>query len=90
MENLQNREIYGPHLAIDIEKLGSIGTDIANRWLLGWPNAVKNLLDIGTYLDILTAQVDHEKTVLSNESGLRHLSPREILSVYEIREAPPC
>ena len=90
MENLHNREIYGLHLAIDIEKLGSIGTDIANRWLLGWPRAVKNLLDTGTYFDLFCAQVEQEKMILSNESGMRHLSPREILSVYEIREAPPC
>lgn len=90
MENLHNREIYGPHLAIEIEKLGSIGIDIANRWMLGWPGAVQNLLDNGTYFDLFCAQVEQEKTILSNESGMRHLSPSEILSVYEIRKAPPC
>lgn len=90
MENLLNREIYGSHLAIEIEKLGRIATGIANRWLSGWPTAVQNLLDNGTYFDLLVAQVDQEKTILANETNMRHLSPREILSMYEIREAPPC
>ncbi|MET3109096.1 hypothetical protein AAKU58_003945 [Oxalobacteraceae bacterium GrIS 1.18] len=89
MENLLTREIYGPDLAYKIEVLGNIAIEIANRWVSGWPSAVLNLLDNGTYFDLLVAQVDQEKTILANESGLRHLSPSEILSVYEISKAPP-
>ena len=90
MENLINRDIYGADLANKIEDLGSIATDIANRWESGWPSAVRSLVSNGTYLDLLIAQVDQEKTILANEASMRHLSPSEILSVHEISKAPPC
>jgi hypothetical protein len=90
MENLINRDIYGTDLADKIEELGSIATGIANRWVSGWPSAVQSLVSNGTYLDLLIAQVDQEKTILANEASMRHLSPSEILSVYEISKAPPC
>ena len=63
---------------------------VANRWLMGWPARVTALLKADTYLACLETQVEQEKTVLANETDLRHLSRREILQLYEIRESPPC
>ena len=90
MENLVNRELYGADLANDIEALGGIATGIANRWLLGWPTNVQSMLDAKTFFDLLVIQVDQEKQILTSESAMRHLSPAEILSVYEIKKSPPC
>ncbi|TDK65839.1 hypothetical protein [Sapientia aquatica] len=89
MENLYDREMYGADLASEVEQLGRIAIGIANRWVLGWPSVAQRMVENGTYLNLLISQVELEKTILSNEPGMRHLSPSEILSVYEIREAPP-
>ena len=90
MENLISQSAYGAELANEIETLGNLAIAIANRWMLGWPSAVQNLLENGTYYDSLCAQVEQEKAILANESNMRHLSPSEILSVYEIKKSPPC
>ena len=89
MQQLMERQTYGPGLALKIETMGATAISVANRWLLGWPGRVAALLKTGVYLDCLTAQVEHEKDILANEAGLRHLSRREILQMYEINEAPP-
>jgi len=87
-EYLTPRNIYLPSVACQIEALGTMAVSIANRWALGWPGPVQALLAEGGYIAALSAQVDQEKDVLANEAGLRHLSPREILQVYEINPAP--
>ena len=89
MEQLANREIYIHGMALMIEKMGSMAVSIANRWQLGWPDRVAALLAAGTYLIHLESQREREVDVLANEAGLRHLSRREILQVYEIKESPP-
>lgn len=89
MQELMDRQTYGPELALKIEVMGSVAVGVANRWLLGWRNRVIALLKVGAYLESLEAQVNQEKDILANEAGLRHLSRREILQMYEINEAPP-
>lgn len=89
MEELENRKTYPAELATGIEALGAMAISIANRWLMGWPERVAALLQSGAYLEHLAHQVEQEKTVLANESDLRHLSRREILQIYELRESPP-
>jgi hypothetical protein len=89
MQELIDRETYGPQLALKIETMGSISVGVANRWLLGWRNRVVVLLEMGAYLDCLTALVEQEKDVLAEAGDLRHLSPREILQMHGVNEAPP-
>ena len=89
MEALYSPKTYPHPLPLAIEAMGSLAVSIANRWLLGWPKQTKRLIQLGTYLDCLVGQVDQEKTVLANETNLRHLTRREILQLYEIRESPP-
>jgi hypothetical protein len=89
METLLSRETYGPEVALKIDTMGSTAVSVANQWVMGWPDRVRALLAEGTYLSSLTTQVDQEKDVFANETGLRHLSRREILQLYEIRESPP-
>ena len=89
-EALTSRNAYSPEVATRIETMGTVAVSVANRWILGWPARVTALLKVGTYLACLDTQVDQEKEILVNEANLRHLSHREILQLYEIRESPPC
>ncbi len=89
IEELYDRKVYSVEVAAKVEGIGSVAVSVANRWMLGWPARVTALLKAGTYLELVEAQVDQEKDVLANEANLRHLSRREILQVYEIRESPP-
>lgn len=89
MQGLVNREIYGPKLALTIETMGSISVGVANRWQMGWPDRVAQLLKAGTYQTALEAQVNQEKDVLAEAVELRHLARHEILRMYEIKESPP-
>jgi len=89
-EALTGRNAYAPQVAARIEAMGSVAVSVANRWQMGWPARVSTLLKSDTYLACLETQVEQEKTVLANAAHLRHLSPREILQLYEIRESPPC
>ncbi len=89
MEELSSRKTYPPHVATSIEAMGALAISIANRWKMGWPARVKALLVDGSYLEFLETQVDEEQRILANEANLRHLSRREILQIYEIRESPP-
>lgn len=89
-EAFTSRNAYAPQVVARIEAMGTVAVSVANRWLMGWPARVTALLKAETYLACLETQVDQEKTILANEADLRHLSHREILHLYEIREAPPC
>lgn len=89
-EALTSRNAYSPEVAARIEAMGTVAVLVANRWMMGWPARVTALLKAGNYLDCLEAQVDQEKEILVNEANLRHLSHREILQLFEIRESPPC
>ncbi|BBN89712.1 hypothetical protein [Azospira sp. I09] len=89
MEALHNPSAYPADVALRIETMGDTAISIANRWLLGWPDRVKGLLKTGAYLAALEAQVDQEKAVLAEEANLRHLAPREIREMFELREEPP-
>ncbi|AEV27691.1 hypothetical protein Dsui_3361 [Azospira oryzae PS] len=89
MEALHNPSAYPADVALRIETMGDTARSIANRWLLGWPDSVKGLLKTGAYLSALEAQVDQEKTMLAEQANLRHLAPREIREMFELREEPP-
>ena len=89
MEELVNRKAYLPRVALEIESMGAMAVSIANRWMLGWPDRVAALLEAATYIIHLDFQWNLEMDVLANEAGMRHLSRREILQMYEIRESPP-
>lgn len=89
MEKLYDRNVYRPETATKIEAMGTLAVSIANRWMLGWPDRVTALLKADAYLSCVESQVEQETDILVSESNLRHLSRREILQMYEIRESPP-
>jgi len=62
--------------------------EIANRWVLGWPEAVTALIDSGEYLEALENQEHQEREILS-QPGLNHLARHEILQEYGLSLSPP-
>lgn len=89
MEKLLNSNAYSPETAGKIETMDAMAVSIANRWMMGWPDRVSALLKAGTYVGCLESQLGLEKEILANEAHLRHLSRREVLEIYEIKESPP-
>lgn len=91
-EELYSRAAYPQDLPLKIEQMGSIAVSVANAWLMGWPEIVKPYFQNSqaqVYLSLLETRVDWEKDILADEANLRHLSRREILQLYEVKEAPP-
>jgi hypothetical protein len=89
MEALYNRALYGEGRALQIETMGNTAVSIANRWMLGWPDKVSALIAANQYMPALQAQREQEVDVLSNATGMSHLSPVEILQMHEISLEPP-
>lgn len=89
MQQLLNREVYGPTMAVKIEVMGATAVAVANRWQLGWPEQVRSLLNGGQYLEALSRQTNLEKDVLAEAGNLPHLAHHEILEMNEVPMAPP-
>lgn len=88
MEELYRSKTYSPEIRAAIKKLPPLATEIANRWMLGWPGAVKALLESGEYLAALKEQERQERKVLA-EPGNSHLARHEIAQEYGLSLAPP-
>jgi hypothetical protein len=80
--------MYPAELRQAIAKMPPLATEIANRWALGWPKAVKELIQAGQYLEALKSQEQQERDVLSRP-GLSHLAQHEILQEYGLSQSPP-
>lgn len=88
MTDLYNRKAYSQEIASEIQKMPPLATQIANRWMLGWPKTVKALIVSGEYLEALTMQEKDERKALSDPS-LNHLSSWEKAEVMGLMQAPP-
>ncbi len=89
LQELTSRKAYTAAIAAQIEAMGQMAISVANRWVMGWPQRVKALVQSGAYLGCLETQVAHENDILAKTADLRHLARHEIMQLYEIREAPP-
>ena len=89
MQELVMKEMYSWEMTCKVEAMGTLAISIANRWVMGWPQQVVEMIKSGKYHEHLASQVDQERAVLANEANMRHLARHEILQIYEIREAPP-
>lgn len=88
MQSLYSPEKYPHDLADQIERLSPMAIAIANRWMLGWPGAVNELIESEEYLDALKFQEEQERRAQS-QSGLSHLSSWEKTEVMGLTQAPP-
>jgi len=64
--------------------------EIANRWVLGWPEAVTALIESGEYLEALENQEQQEREILaSTGTSYLHLARHEILQDFGLSLSPP-
>lgn len=85
-----NEEMYGETLALMIRQHGRVAWEIADRWMLGWPDRVQALLTSGTLLECMIDQVDKEVDVLIDvPENEKHLAAHERLKLAGIPPYPP-
>jgi hypothetical protein len=88
MQPLYKPRQYPPELRQALGKMSDTAIEIANRWALGWPQTVKELIASGEYLDALKAQ-EREEIRVKLAPGLSHLSSWEKAQEYGLCQHPP-
>lgn len=88
MQQLYKPTSYPSSIREAIQAMPPLATDIANRWMLGWPKRVKALIEAGEYLPALREQEEQERRVYS-EPGNQHLARHEIAEIYGLTAEPP-
>jgi len=88
MDTLRCPRKYPPEIREAIAKMPALATDIANRWMLGWPKTVAALLAEGGYLEALMDQEQREREAYS-QPGNQHLARHEIADLYGLSPGPP-
>ena len=88
MQALYNPKMYPTEIRGKINRMPLLAIEIANRWALGWPQAVKELIASGEYLQALKDQEQQELDVLTRP-GLNHLARHEIVQEYGLSLCPP-
>lgn len=63
-----NEAAYPGAILAELKRSGRIKRQIANRWLLGWPGRVKELIKAGQYLQALEAQYQAELDALADNA----------------------
>ncbi|WP_146164572.1 hypothetical protein [Nitrosospira sp. Nsp2] len=89
MHSLYNADIYPDEIRQMILESGQIGIEIANRWMMGWPKRVVNLLIQDMYEDVFQHQLLQEQDVIARASNLSHLAPIEIVVMSGLSLEPP-
>lgn len=89
MQSLYNANIYPDQVQEMILQSGQIGIEIANRWMIGWPKRVVNLLIQDRYEDVFQYQLLQEQDVIARASSLSHLAPLEIVVMSGLSLEPP-
>ena len=89
MQSLYNADIYPDQVREMILQSGQIGIEIANRWMVGWPKRVVNLLIEDMYEDVFQYQLLQEQDVMARASNLSHLAPVEVIVMSGLSLEPP-
>ena len=88
MQQLYRPNSYPAQIKAELSSLPPLATEIANRWMMGWPKRVKALIEANEFLPALKEQEDAERTAYSSP-GNRHLARHEIVQMYGLSDAPP-
>ena len=88
MQPLHSPQSYPVPVKAALAKMSPLATEIANRWMLGWPKTVAKLLESGQYLEALKSQEESERNAYS-QPGNQHLARHEIADLYGLTDAPP-
>lgn len=86
MQNLHKPNEYPEELHKLITQ-SRLGTELANRWMLGWTGRVKALIEAGEYQAAFEMQLAQE--IKANAAQYNHLSSWERREVLGLRESPP-
>jgi hypothetical protein len=89
MHSLYNADIYPHQVREMILQSGQTGIEIANRWMMGWPKRVVNLLIQDRYEDVFEHQLLQEQDVIARASNLSHLAPLEVVVMSGLSLEPP-
>lgn len=87
--SVMESKYYGPQMAAQIEAMGLLAEQIADRWASGWPAQTRVLLDKEVFPQELERQMRREKDVMAKARDMTHLAPHEILQEFGISLAPP-
>ena len=88
MQTLYSPKTYPAPLQAELKAMSDTAIEIANRWMLGWPKTVKDLIALGEYLEALKYQEEREIKVKLDNS-MNHLSSWEKNEVMGLTAAPP-
>ena len=88
MQSLYNIKQYPKEIQTELKLATPLAIEIANRWLLGWPEAVTALIDSGQYLTALENQQQQEREALT-QPGYTHLARHEIVQELGLSLSPP-
>lgn len=75
-------------MSAQIEGMGLLAEQIADRWASGWPEQTKVLMKKNRLLDLLTDQVQMEKEMQAQACNLSHLAHHEVMELYEFKSSP--
>ena len=89
MQPLYNPDIYPDQVREMILQSGQLGMEIANRWMMGWPKRVVNLLIQDMYEDLFQHQLLQEQEVIARVSNLGNLAPIEVIVTSGLSLEPP-
>lgn len=89
MQEIYLRKIYRPEILLVVRNSGRMGIELANRWMLGWPEGVKKLMAAGEYVDAFKNQLEQEKDALVAATDSSHLAPIEIIAMAGLAMGPP-
>ena len=89
MQSLYNEDIYPDQVREMILESGQIGMEIANRWMIGWPKRVVNLLIQDMYEEVFQHQLLQEQDAMARASNLSHLAPMEVVVMSGLSLEPP-
>lgn len=88
MQELYRPNSYPAPIRAKLKQMPPLATEIANRWMMGWPDRVKALIEANEYLPALVEQEEAERTAYSNP-GNQHLARHEIADLYGLSSSPP-
>lgn len=88
MQSLYNIKQYPKEIRTELKLATPLAIEIANRWLLGWPEAVTALIVSGQYLAALENQQQQEREALT-QPGCTHLARHEIVQELGLSLSPP-
>lgn len=88
MQELYRPKSYPVPIRAELKQMPPLATEIANRWMLGWPDRVQALIQAGQFLPALRAQEEAEREAYSNP-GNQHLARHEIAELYGLSSSPP-